>query len=73
MKRPSTSWINGNTLHVEAPGCIVNIHIGLTTMDGQEVTAVSVKCDRYAGEPKWSLADHGFAEAINLRVVQDRK
>ena len=63
MKRPKAKWLNGNTLHIEAPGCIVNIRVGLRNLDGQEVTAVSVKCDQYAGEPKWSLPDHGSLTA----------
>jgi hypothetical protein len=32
-------------LHVEAPGCIVNIHVGLTDRHGRAVTAVFVLPD----------------------------
>lgn len=42
-------------LHIEAPGCIVNIRVGLTDTDGREVVNVSVTADgdRYAGDPEW--------------------
>lgn len=33
---------SGNLLHVEAPGCIVNIRVGLTDAEGREVTRVDV-------------------------------
>jgi hypothetical protein len=44
-----------NILHVEAEGCIVNIHIGLRDDSGHPVTRVDVLCDQYAGEPRWSV------------------
>jgi len=57
-------------LHIEAPGCIINIHTGLRTSDGQRATAITVQCDQYAGEPKWTLPDLGGAKHFNVRVVE---
>lgn len=49
------------TLHVEAPGCIINIRIGLTRDDGCEVTRIDVSADgeRYAGEPPAWIETYG--------------
>lgn len=33
---------SGNLLHIETDGCIVNIHVGLTNLRGQQVTRVDV-------------------------------
>lgn len=42
-------------LHIEVPGGIINITIGLSDLDGRSVTCVSVNADgnRYAGSPEW--------------------
>lgn len=63
-------------LHIEAPGCIVNIHFGLTDRDGREVTNISISADQYAGEPKWqAIADtrdtSDPGKGIGVRVVRD--
>lgn len=59
------------TLHVEAPGCIVNIHFGLTDTEGRSVTNVSINADgrRYAGERGWFVATEDF-ENLNPRDIQ---
>jgi len=54
-------------LHVEAEGCIVNIRIGLTNMDGQEVTSVEIIPDNYCGE-RWTLEG-----AINNRIIKQQE
>lgn len=59
------------TLHIEAPGCIINVHIGLFTSDGQAVTAITIQCDQYAGEPIWTLPDYGNAATLNVRAVRE--
>jgi hypothetical protein len=41
-------------LHIEAPGCIVNIHAGLEDAEGNPVTSVQVLCDSYLGNA-WRL------------------
>ena len=48
------SGSNPNILHIEAEGCIVNIHVGLTDALGCSVTRVSIIPDRYAGE-EWTV------------------
>jgi hypothetical protein len=42
-------------IHVEAPGCIVNVRYGLEDAQGRAVTSVSITPDAYAGEPKWMV------------------
>lgn len=68
------------TLHIEAPGCIVNIRFGLHDGEGREVTSISVNPDRYAGDPTWNchLADAfksidpvDYQGGIGVRVVRE--
>lgn len=60
-----------DVLHIEAPGCVVNVRIGLTTEDGRRATAVEVLADGYAGTGnQWSLPDHGGGRHVAVRVVQ---
>ena len=54
-----------------APGCIINIHAGLTNRTGQPVTAIQIICDDYAGEPKWTLPDLNDVKHFNVRVMCD--
>lgn len=70
QRKPSTKWLNGNTLHIEAPGCVINVHVGLHNRDGQDVTSVTIQCDQYAGEPKWTLPDYNDAKHLNVRVLR---
>ncbi len=61
-------------LHIEAPGCIVNIEM-LHDAEGCPVTRVDVSADgdRYAGGPEWWCADAGQPlgpRGIGVRVVQ---
>jgi hypothetical protein len=57
---------SGNLLHIEVPGAIVNIRIGLHTNEGNEVTSIQVIADQYAGD-YWRIADG----AAHTRVVKD--
>jgi hypothetical protein len=59
------------TLHIEAPGCIVNVMIDLTNSAGQAVTRVEILADHYAGEPRWWIdGEDGKAFQAAL-VVQE--
>lgn len=60
-------------LHIEAPGCIVNIVKGLRDSEGREVTRVDIKCDQYAGSPKATLPDFDNADFLGVRVVREVK
>ncbi len=62
-----------DVLHIEAPGCIINIRHGLTNRDGQAVTSINViPDDHYAGEKAWRVVADGWdASGINVRVVED--
>jgi hypothetical protein len=44
-------------LHVEAPGCLVNIRRGLSDMQGREVTSVQITADQYAGEDRFTIPE----------------
>lgn len=55
-------------LHIEAPGCIVNIFHLLKDTEGRSVTAVEVILD-----DGWSLPDFEGRRGINVRVRDDRK
>lgn len=63
------------TLHIEAPGCIVNIMVGLSDHDGREVTNISVTTSQYAGEQPWFIDGGGVLKAqhFGLRVIRDEK
>lgn len=52
-------------LHIEAPGCIVNITHGLRDSDGREVTSVEILCDA-----DFKLPDHNDRTGVNVRVVR---
>jgi hypothetical protein len=63
----------GKLVHIEAPGCIVNIRVGLSDIDGREVTAVEILPDRDRAPGEfWSLADDRRAVAMIIRVVKDK-
>jgi hypothetical protein len=60
-------------LHIEAPGCIINIRVGLTDTDGRKVTNVSIEADgdRYVGDPEWWIdaGDGKWSRSGGARVV----
>jgi hypothetical protein len=70
----------GKLLHVEAPGCTVNIRVGLHDADGRDVTSVEVLADgeRFAGA-SWSVEvdpaeDRTFpTHNVTLRVCNNHK
>lgn len=59
-------------LHVEAPGCVINIQVGLTDGGGRAVTNISVTASQYAGEAPWFIDGGGVLEAkhFGLRVIR---
>lgn len=62
-------------VHIEFPGGLINIHLGLTNSDGQDVTHISISADgdRYAGNPEyWVNGEHGNA-GLGLRIVKDSR
>ena len=63
----------GKLLHVEAPGCIVNIRTGLTDSEGRSVTSVSILCDQYPGEPAWTMPDFQGGKTLHVRIRQSKK
>ena len=59
-------------LHIEAPGCIINIRCNLHDKDGREVTSVEIICDQYRGEPTWSINGEGEDyNTHNVRIVRE--
>lgn len=59
-------------LHIEAPGCIVNIQAGLHDAAGREVTHVEISAsgDRYAGDPQWWIEGESGYRGIGARIIQ---
>ena len=59
-------------LHIEAPGCLINITIGLHDSDGRPVTNVTVAADgnRYAGEPAWWVDAEPGEAGRAFRIVR---
>lgn len=59
-------------LHIEAPGCIINIYPDLTDRDGRPVVRVEVLADgdRYAGDPQWWIEGEAGTGSIGCRVIQ---
>ena len=62
----SVSRRNGY-MHLEAPGCIVNIYPHLRNVKGQEVTTVAISSDE-----DWETPDHGDGRGVSVRVVKVR-
>lgn len=58
-------------LHIEAPGCIINIQVGLRDSAGRPVTSIQIKCDEYAGDPNCYLPDFDDAKSLNVRVLME--
>lgn len=59
-------------LHIEAPGCIINIQTGLSDRDGNEAVNVSISADgkRYAGNPQWWIDGEAERAHLGVRVVK---
>ncbi len=59
-------------LHIEAPGCIVNIDPGLCDSEGRKVCNVSVSADgdRYKGDAQWWVDGEAGNRGVGLRIVQ---
>jgi hypothetical protein len=73
MKRISISdRSRDKLLHIEAPGCIINVQIGLADRDGRKVTHVSIVADgnRFSGELPWWIEGRNGISAQNMRIVQ---
>lgn len=59
---------SGNLLHIEAEGCIVNIHEGLHDSHGRAVTYVEIiPDDHYMGERIWRLRGSRHSRVIQLK------
>jgi hypothetical protein len=59
-------------LHIEAPGCVVNIRHGLKDVDGHEVTSIQVIADQYTDD-EWHLPDHEGLYSVGVRVRKCEK
>jgi hypothetical protein len=52
-------------LHIETEGAIVNIQVGLHDHEGNEVTSIEIRPDKYSGD-MWELEP----EIHNIRVIR---
>lgn len=59
-------------LHVEAPGCIINISPYLDDKEGRPVVHISIAADgdRYKGDPQWWVNGEAGAAGYALRIIQ---
>ena len=57
-----------NGLHIEAPGCIINIRPYLTTMDGKAVTSIEVIPDK---KEAGVFPDYPERKGMNIRVYHE--
>ena len=59
-------------LHAEAPGCIVNITVGLSDRGGHRVTSIEILADggRYSGETPWWVEGLKGSDCRNFRVIE---
>lgn len=74
MKRIShTTRSRDPILHIEAPGAIVNITVGLTDIHGQSVTHVEIIADgdRFSRSPWWVNGEVGNL-GQGMRVIQTK-
>ena len=71
MKRVTAVTSEDGITHIEAPGCVINIHAGLTNRQGQVVTAITIRCDQHVGEPVWVLPDFNDVKYLNVRVMRE--
>ena len=70
-KRLTLSEKAPTLLHVEAPGCIINIRTGLSCPDG-EVTRIDVLADgdRYGNNPQWWIEGQAHHSGMGMRVIK---
>ncbi|NIV28278.1 MAG: hypothetical protein GWN58_01830 [Anaerolineae bacterium] len=68
MKNVKCYERNG-VLHAEVPGAIVNVHMGLSDKDGNEVTTVVILCNDYPGD-RWCMPDFEDTKTLSVRVVK---
>lgn len=59
-------------LHIEGPGFLVNIQIGLTDQEGRPVSNISVIADgdRYKGDPEYWVNGEVGNSGVALRIVR---
>lgn len=72
MRSISIGRRSARVLHVEAPGCVVNIHHGLLDSNGQPVTAISIQADCFAGETPWLINGESGRNGQTVRLVQTK-
>lgn len=73
MGQRNVAWAGkraGDLLHIEVPGCIVNISMH-SDETGRAVTRVSVSADgnRYSGDPEWWVEGVKGNSGVAVRVV----
>lgn len=58
-------------LHIEAVGCTIDVRIGLTTFDDEQITSIYIRPDKYGDEDSWYFPDLPLVEgAVNIRVAK---
>lgn len=60
-------------LHIEIPGAVVSVHVGLRDSAGHKIVHVSVDVcgDRYAGDPEWwGLPTTADSKGVGIRIAR---
>lgn len=74
MQRKSFTTKQGKVkcLHIEANGCIINVRVGLSNINGKSITAIEIIPDKHVGE-EWDFARaYGGKEldSMTVRVIR---
>ena len=74
MKRISFYETNrsGDILHIEVPGAIINIRVGLTNFGNHRVTNIEVLADSCQGE-EWDINGDKSIRAMTTLVVERKE
>ena len=61
---------NGDILHIETEGCVVNIHINLYDSNGKRTTRIDIIPDNCASD-KWTMEEGSRGNLIKKVVNYD--
>lgn len=62
---------SADLLHIEIPGGVVNVRVGMHDADGRPVASVSIEANgsRYAGDPEWWIDGQKGKSTAGARIV----
>lgn len=70
MNRQRGNVNNDNVLHIEVPGAIINVRIGLGDNDGRRVTRIEITADDYSDE-EWRIENGDeMLKYLSARIIE---